>query len=358
MRTIIKNSEEWNEQMIQIKKLAVIVSLSIMLPAVMCACSQTDNAQSKTSDNGTGNISSEDTEEKYEDRSKMNFYITYPDYNTKAFTISYDDGTIQDKKIMSLARKYGVGVTFAPNTAWWGSSGWMEHEGYTVWVQRPTKEEIATFYNGFEIASHTATHVMLAEVDDATILREVKEDMDYMEKLTGQRAIGMCYPGNSYNEHVMEVLQSYGIIYGRSAASVYKFELPENFMEWFPTCHDAYPGMNELVEKFLNKKSHTLLCYYVWGHAYELDKPSLIEGTTRWENLENLFRTMGTSGTVWCATNGQIASYVLAARECEKTEEYFYNRSDSVIYAMHGDYKLEIAPGSKYFFKDGSIEND
>ena len=37
----------------------------------------------------------------------MEFYLTYPDYNTKAFTVSYDDGTIQDKKVMSLAKKYG-----------------------------------------------------------------------------------------------------------------------------------------------------------------------------------------------------------------------------------------------------------
>lgn len=35
----------------------------------------------------------------------MEFYLTYPDYNTKAFTVSYDDGTIQDKKVMSLAKK-------------------------------------------------------------------------------------------------------------------------------------------------------------------------------------------------------------------------------------------------------------
>ena len=150
------------------------------------------------------------TADEKEDRREMEFYLTYPDYNTKAFTVSYDDGTIQDKKVMSLAKKYGVAVTFAPNTRWWGTSGWMDHEGYRVWVQRPTAGEIPHFYDGFEIASHTATHVMLAEVDDATIKQEVLDDMDYMEKLTGQRAIGMCYPGNSYNEHVIKVLKEYG----------------------------------------------------------------------------------------------------------------------------------------------------
>lgn len=289
-------------------------------------------------------------------RSRMEFYLTYPGYNTKAFTVSYDDGTIQDKKVMSLAKKYGVAVTFAPNTQWWGTSGWMDHEGYRVWVQRPTAEEIPHFYDGFEIASHTATHVMLAEVDDATMKREVLDDMDYMEKLTGQRAVGMCYPGNSYNEHVIEVLKKYGLIYGRSAAVLYDYELPEDFMSWLPTCHDAWEGCPELSDKFLKKNTHRLLCFYVWGHAYELDKPSLIEGTTRWGNLEALFKKMGEADNVWCATNGQIASYVLAVRECEETEDYFLNKSNITVYAMHGKYKIEIAPGEKYIFADGSIE--
>lgn len=296
------------------------------------------------------------TADEKEDRRGMEFYLTYPDYNTKAFTVSYDDGTIQDKKVMSLAKKYGVAVTFAPNTRWWGTSGWMDHEGYRVWVQRPTAAEIPHFYDGFEIASHTATHVMLAEVDDATIKQEVLDDMDYMEKLTGQRAIGMCYPGNSYNEHVIEVLKKYGLIYGRSAAVLYKYELPEDFMSWLPTCHDAWEGCPELSDKFLKKNTHRLLCFYIWGHAYELDKPSLIEGTTRWGNLEALFKKMGEADNVWCATNGQIASYVLATRGCERTDDYFLNKSSMTVYAMHGDNQLEIAPGEKYIFADGSIE--
>lgn len=290
-----------------------------------------------------------------EDKSGMEFYLTYPDYNTKAFTVSYDDGTIQDKKVMSLAKKYGVAVTFAPNTQWWGTSGWMDHEGYRVWVQRPTADEISHFYDGFEIASHSATHVMLSEVDDETIRREVLEDMDYMESLTGQRALGICYPGNSYDQHVIEVLKGYGLIYGRSAAVQYGYELPEDFMSWLPTCHDAWEGCPELSDKYLKKKTHRLLCFYIWGHAYELDKPSLIEGTTRWGNLEALFKKMGEADDVWCATNGQIASYILATRECERTEEYLYNLSSMTIYAMHGNNRVEIASGERYFFADGSI---
>ena len=337
--------------MFRMKFLAAALGVLMLLPTFV-ACS-----------GGNGGDETSETEaavsetEKSEDRTQMDFYLTYPDYNTKAFTVSYDDGTIQDKKVMMLARRYGVGVTFAPNTAWWGSSGWMEHEGYTVWVQRPTLEEIPTFYDGFEIASHTATHIDMTKADDETIRREVFEDMKYMYQLTGQKTIGMCYPGNWYDDRSIAIIKSYGIIYGRSAAVNYGFDLPEDFMVWIPTSHDAHPDVPKLADQFLAKKTHRLLCFYIWGHAYELDKPSLIEGTTRWENLENLFKKMGTSGTVWCATNGQIATYVLATRECEETDEYFHNKSNETIYALHGDYKIVIEPGQKYMMKDGSIVN-
>ena len=117
------------------KRIAAGLLLAAAILTVLGGCA---------SGNPAVNPDSESTAIKKEDRSKMEFYITYPDYNTKAFTVSYDDGTIQDKKVMSLARKYKIGVTFAPNTAWWGSSGYMEHEGYTVWVQRPTREEKRT----------------------------------------------------------------------------------------------------------------------------------------------------------------------------------------------------------------------
>jgi hypothetical protein len=62
-----------------------------------------------------------DTETK--ESEPMEFIVTYPDYNTKAFTISYDDCTVQDQKVMQLAKKYGVAVTFALNTAYWGQYG-------------------------------------------------------------------------------------------------------------------------------------------------------------------------------------------------------------------------------------------
>ncbi len=281
----------------------------------------------------------------------MEFIVTYPDYNTKAFTISYDDCTVQDQKVMKLAKKYGVAVTFALNTAYWGQYGYMNHVGYEVWIQRPNEDEVKDIYEGFEIASHTASHPALAQVDDATIKREVKDDMDYMYRLTGQKIIGICYPSSSYNDHVIELLRSYGLIYGRTADSCLKYELPENFMIWVPTCHDEYSGMTKLVDQMIKSPRTDLLCYYVWGHAYELDKPTMTEGMTRWQHLEALFKQVGTSDVVWCATNGQIATCVLAVRKCVQTDTSFENRSDQVIYAKYGDQKITIQPGETFRFE-------
>ena len=42
-------------------------------------------------------------------RTERGFLLTYPNFSTKAFTMSYDDGPKDDARVMDLCRKYGVG---------------------------------------------------------------------------------------------------------------------------------------------------------------------------------------------------------------------------------------------------------
>lgn len=73
-------------------------ALALCMAAVLTAFT---GCSTGSTDETGGTVSTADEKE---DRSGMEFYLTYPDYNTKAFTVSYDDGTIQDKKVMSLAK--------------------------------------------------------------------------------------------------------------------------------------------------------------------------------------------------------------------------------------------------------------
>ena len=46
----------------------------------------------------------------------MAIYPTFPDGKRKAFTVSYDDGWPQDRRLIGLMNKYGIKGTFNLNS--------------------------------------------------------------------------------------------------------------------------------------------------------------------------------------------------------------------------------------------------
>ena len=74
----------------------------------------------------------------------------------KAVTFSYDDGVMQDKRLVEIFNKYGMKATFNLN------SGMMYNE--CIWntngvdVIRMSHDECLKTFAGHEVASHTLTH--------------------------------------------------------------------------------------------------------------------------------------------------------------------------------------------------------
>ena len=86
----------------------------------------------------------------------------YPQGKAKAFSVSYDDGVLQDVRFVNLLNQYGLKGTFNLN------SGLMENEFEWIHetgciVKRLSKENVLSLYNGHEVASHTLTHPFMQE---------------------------------------------------------------------------------------------------------------------------------------------------------------------------------------------------
>ena len=43
------------------------------------------------------------------------FFIRYPGFRKKALTLSYDDGVVQDARLMELLDRHGIKATFNLN---------------------------------------------------------------------------------------------------------------------------------------------------------------------------------------------------------------------------------------------------
>ena len=42
----------------------------------------------------------------------MSAFMKYPGFREKAVTVSYDDGTVYDKKLIEIMKNYGIAGTF------------------------------------------------------------------------------------------------------------------------------------------------------------------------------------------------------------------------------------------------------
>lgn len=192
----------------------------------------------------------------------------------KYFTLSFDDGTVQDIRFVRLINKYGLKCTFNLNSGLFGNRHRIKHDGIDVDHTEITADMVHDLYSGHEVAVHTLSHPRLDKCSREEIIREVGEDKAALEALCGQKIIGMAYPGGPfYNDFVIETIKNNtDIIYARATESHLTFRPPVNLMIWQPTCHQNDVNLFDLADAFLRAEPEHDMLFYIWGHSFEFDK--------------------------------------------------------------------------------------
>lgn len=233
----------------------------------------------------------------------MKVYICFPNAKNKALTMSYDDGKVEDIRLLEIFNKYGIKGTFNLNY------GVMLQDQTGQKHPRLSKEQVKELYAGHEIATHSMTHPTIARCPLTEVAGEILEDRRGLEKLLGTLVRGHAYPNGSYSEEIKQLLHQLGIAYARTINSVADYALPTDPMEWNPTCHHNDPELMEKAKFFAEfKKSQYLKLMYVWGHSYEFAE------NDNWEVIEEFCKYMGGRDDIWYATNIEIIDYMTAAR--------------------------------------------
>lgn len=266
----------------------------------------------------------------------MKIYTTFPGGKAKALTMSYDDGKIQDERLVAIFNRYGIRGTFNLNY------GCMNQEGANP--PRIPKENVRELYRGHEIATHTLTHPSIARCPLSYAAEEILADRRGLEEITGGIVRGHAYPNGSYSEDIKHLFRQLGIAYGRVVPSSYSLELPEDPMEWYPTCHHNDARLMELAEKFAAfDKPQYLKLLYVWGHSYEFDN------NDNWNVIEEFCAYMGGRSDIWYATNIEIIDYMEAAKHLRFSADCtcVHNPNACAVWLQIDDGKpVEIAGGA------------
>lgn len=225
----------------------------------------------------------------------------------KFLTFSFDDGTLEDRRLIGLFDRYGLKGTFNLNSGKFGVRREIVHEGIPVHHYVIEEEEAKTLYRNHEVAAHTIHHPNLVKISKEEVIHEVADDCKALEALTGQKVLGMAYPGAGlyYTKEVADIIrENTQVRYARGCKNHHSFNMPEDLMLWEPTCHQNDPRLLELGRAFVQAEADDAdLLFYVWGHSFEFEK------FKSWDYFERFCEIVAGHEDIEYVTNGEVARY-------------------------------------------------
>jgi peptidoglycan/xylan/chitin deacetylase (PgdA/CDA1 family) len=220
-----------------------------------------------------------------------------------AITTSWDDGVIEDRRLIAFMNEHGLKGTFNLN------SGSLNRPGRDRIENKIDASEVASLYAGHEVAIHTVTHPHLPMLDASAVALEVLEDRKALEDLVGYPVRGMAYPFGTYSQKVIEILRSLGIVYARTVERVEPCFPPKEPLAWPATAHMFTREPDDIATRFskMLEHPHARGVYFIWGHTYEFARPA-----DRWAEMETLFAPLAGHDCVWYCTNIELFDYEAA----------------------------------------------
>ncbi|OGV68179.1 MAG: hypothetical protein A2498_15010 [Lentisphaerae bacterium RIFOXYC12_FULL_60_16] len=239
----------------------------------------------------------------------------FPGGHRKALTLSYDDGVVEDRRLVEILNGAGIRATFHLN------SGTLSKAG------RVGADEVRTLYAGHEVSVHGVVHACLPHLSRESIIGEILEDRRALERLVGYPVRGMSYAGGDFNDRVVDQLPSLGIEYARTTYGHTGFSIPDDFLRWQSTGH--HRDCLAKGRDFLNlRPTYGLQLMYVWGHSYEFERNG------NWDLIEQFCRDLGRNPAIWYATNIEIVDYCRAIRSvrCNVDGNVLHNLSGQEVW--------------------------
>ena len=197
----------------------------------------------------------------------------------KIFILSFDDGTVYDKRFVELLNKYGIRATFNLNSG-------LEH---FVWnyedrfpIRRQVLDGTQEQYRGHEVASHSLHHHWLNTLTPPQLRREVEEDTAAIKTLFGLSEIGFGVPFTACGEREIQIIRKF-VRYIRLSEFSDSFALPAD--PYHIPIHGLYnqPDIRQRIADFA-KSDLPVSLFVLAGHSYEF------EVLDHWEYIEELLR--------------------------------------------------------------------
>ncbi|MBQ9002398.1 MAG: polysaccharide deacetylase family protein [Eggerthellaceae bacterium] len=227
----------------------------------------------------------------------------------KYFTWSFDDGLEQDKRIVDVLRKNGMGATFHLNSGLFGDKTYEGRIGNLGMTEAPAirfdprkhhllryvehfripANEVVDVYRGFEIASHTVSHANLARCTEEERTREIADDVRALSSMFGQAVIGFAFPYGAGAKKSRPALEAAGVRYARlatSAGGAAGFRFPRDPLAMPLTCWHISKKTFATLQAFFDARAEDDdLFFLMFAHGYEFDFSTHHSNWTRFERI-------------------------------------------------------------------------
>ena len=197
----------------------------------------------------------------------------------KYFLLSFDDGTIYDRRFVELLNRYRMKGTFNLNS---GLEDFVWYYEDRFPVRRQILSEVGDLYRGHEIASHSLHHHWLNTLTPPQISREIGEDCERLKKCFGLEEIGFGVPFTACGEREIRIIRKL-TRYIRLSEFAESYELPQD--PYHIPIHGLYndADIREKIAAFAESDPEDSL-FIMAGHSYEL------EVLDHWDYIENLLQ--------------------------------------------------------------------
>ena len=184
----------------------------------------------------------------------------------KYFVFAIDDGTIYDTKVIEIFNKYKIRATFNLN------SGLQDFVWYkeNLPVRRLDLYKYKDIYNNHEVASHSLTHPYLTSLSDEDVYREVKEDVDNIERIFERKVTSFSFPFDYFDERTISIIKSIGITHIILPEIDDSFSLPCDTFHIKVTSWNIDDALTKF-ERFIKDKDAEIFIYLSHSYDYEFD---------------------------------------------------------------------------------------
>ena len=186
----------------------------------------------------------------------------------KAVTFSFDDGVMQDIRVIRILDRYGLKGTFNLNSGKFGTKHPYEASDKIIKRTLIEPNQVKELYKNHEVAVHTVGHFNLTMLPDSCVAWQVETDRKLLESLTDKPIRCMAYPcgGVNYDERVANIIKTQTKIdFARTAISSYSFDLQRDLLSFKPTIHSKMKNCLILPKNLLQFNRKSLHCFIFGG---------------------------------------------------------------------------------------------